>query len=244
MKPRPVLVLISALVAGAVLLLACGGGGGGREVAITAMDDSCTPTSLSARAGEKLTFVVKNEAKGDREIEGIEGTRLEEVLVPSGRTRKLNYTVPSSGSTQKLKCYIPGGPQTIIEIQVESASSDGGSSGAAKVNDEAYDRTIDVELNEWMVKPETMETQGGRIRFVARNVSTTLVHELAVVSVSAKGDKKEIADVEGLKPGETGELVVALKAGSYQLACLIAKGQENSPEDHYQKGMYTAFTVR
>ncbi|HXG36215.1 MAG TPA: hypothetical protein VNL15_04535, partial [Dehalococcoidia bacterium] len=62
------------------------------------------------------TFVVKNTAKDDREIEGIEGTRLEEVIIPAGRTRTINYTMPKDGTTQKIKCYIPGGPTTIIEV--------------------------------------------------------------------------------------------------------------------------------
>ena len=63
----------------------------------------------------------QRQAKGDRELEGIEGTRLEEVLIPAGRTRKVHYTAPKSAGTQKLKCYIPGGPATIIEVRVTAS---------------------------------------------------------------------------------------------------------------------------
>jgi hypothetical protein len=104
---------------GALLLTACSSGGG-REIEVVATDQGCSPASLSAHTGEKLTFVVKNEAKGDRELEGIEGTKLEEVLVPSGRTRKVNYTAPDKASSQKLKCYIPGAPSTIIDLVVSA----------------------------------------------------------------------------------------------------------------------------
>ena len=115
-----VLVLLS-IAALALLLAACSGegdgdGGGGRELPITVSAQGCAPERITAQPGEKLTFVVKNESSTDRELEGIEGTRLEEVLVPAGRTRNINYTMPAGGATQKLKCYLPGGPSTIIEL--------------------------------------------------------------------------------------------------------------------------------
>lgn len=113
---RPLLLVIPL-----VALLACSSGGG-REIAITANEDACTPTSITAQPGEKLTFVIDNKAKGDREFEGTEGTKVEETIVPSGRTRKINYTTPNSESTQKLKCYIPGGPTTLIELKVIKSS--------------------------------------------------------------------------------------------------------------------------
>jgi hypothetical protein len=101
------------------LASACGSSsGGGREVEIIATDSGCSPALVTATTKEKLTFKVVNQAKGDRELEGIEGTKLAEVLIPSGRTRSINYTTPSGAGTQKLKCYIPGGPTTIIEVRV------------------------------------------------------------------------------------------------------------------------------
>ena len=69
-------------------------------------------------AGENVTFAVKNSAKDDWEFEGIEGTKIEEVLVPSGRTRNIDYSVPSKAGTAKVKCYTPGGASTVIELTV------------------------------------------------------------------------------------------------------------------------------
>lgn len=103
----------------AALVSACdGSSSAGREVEIVATDSGCSPASVTATTKEKLTFKVVNQAKGDRELEGIEGTKLDEVLVPAGRTRSINYTTPSGAGTQKLKCYIPGGPTTVIEVRV------------------------------------------------------------------------------------------------------------------------------
>lgn len=103
------------MVGVAGVLAACGGGGG-REIAIVATDDVCAPTTVRATAGERVTFVVRNNAGGDREFEGEDGTRLEEVLIPAGRTRRINYTVPNGTATQTFKCYIPGGPETLVEL--------------------------------------------------------------------------------------------------------------------------------
>jgi cupredoxin-like protein len=111
---RPSLLAL-AIVAGS--LLACSGGGG-RELNITATDQGCSPSQLTAETKEKLTFVVKNEARTDRELEGEDGTELEEVLIPSGKTRKINFTTRSDPGSETLKCYIPGGPETIIKLQV------------------------------------------------------------------------------------------------------------------------------
>src|SRR5713226_2570664 len=105
-------LLRGPMVGLAALLLAACSTSGGREVTITASDEGCSPAVVTATPGEKLTLVVKNEAKGDREIEGIEGTRLEEVIIPTGRTRNVNYTMPRTAGVQKAKCYIPGGLST------------------------------------------------------------------------------------------------------------------------------------
>ena len=208
--------------------------GGGREVTITAAPTGCTPASVQVKAGEKVTFVMVNRAGGDRELEGIEGTKLEEVLVPDGRTRKINFTAPKEAIAQKLACYIPGGPRTIIDVQVV-----GGEVAAA------VDATVEVELSEWSVKPSSAEVKAGRIRFVARNKGGA-VHELAVVIPKAGGEPEEIAgaEVEEVKPGTGAEFVTDLSPGRYELACLVAKGEFGSDRDHYEAGMHTSFVVR
>jgi plastocyanin len=103
----------------ALVAAACAeSGAGGREVRVTQEEDACAPTSIVVTPGEKLQFVVTNESDHDvYELEGIEGTKLEEFVVPSGKTRKSGYTVPGDANgTYKLKCYVPSGPSTIIEL--------------------------------------------------------------------------------------------------------------------------------
>jgi plastocyanin len=108
----------------ASIVAACGGDDGERRIiAITQTDDGCTPDMIELTAGEKVKFEVTNDGKKDREVEGIDGTKLEEVLVPSGKTRTLNYTAPGSAGTQKVKCYVPGGNTVLIELNVTAAAN-------------------------------------------------------------------------------------------------------------------------
>ncbi len=116
----PRLAIPAALLA--LVLGACGddGGGGGdrRTIQIVQTDDNCTPPTIQLTAGEKVTFEVKNQGSKDKEVEGIEGTRLEEVLVPAGRTRRINYTAPKDAGAEQIKCYVPGGASMVIEVSV------------------------------------------------------------------------------------------------------------------------------
>lgn len=119
---------LAPLVLGAVfvssLLGACGGDDGTRRaIAITQTDDGCTPDKIEVTTGEKVTFEVTNDGKKDREVEGIDGTKLEEVLVPSGKTRKVHFTAPGSAAIQKLKCYVPGGNTVLIELNITAPAN-------------------------------------------------------------------------------------------------------------------------
>lgn len=115
------LPLLGAVAGAFILLAACGGGDDTdrRVIQIVQTDDSCTPDSIDLAAGEKVKFEVKNEGKKDKEVEGIEGTKVEEILVPSGKTRTLNYTAPKEAGTAKVKCYVPGGSNTIISLNIQ-----------------------------------------------------------------------------------------------------------------------------
>lgn len=98
------------------LAFACSSGGAGRPVDIAQTDDGCTPQQISATRGEKLTLQIHNNGRKDHEVEGTGGTKLEELLVPAGKTRNAGYTVPNRAGTQQIKCYIAGGSTTIISV--------------------------------------------------------------------------------------------------------------------------------
>lgn len=107
--------LIIALCA-ATLLTACGGSGGSHpQVEIVQTDNGCTPVELTLAPNKTVTLVVHNQGQKDHEVEGINGTKLQELLVPAGKTRQVNFT--PSGKGDQIKCYIPGGSTTVIQIK-------------------------------------------------------------------------------------------------------------------------------
>jgi uncharacterized cupredoxin-like copper-binding protein len=233
-----------------VLAAACSSSGaGGRAVNITQSDGGCTPVSIPVTPGEKLKLVVTNDSSNDYEIEGIEGTKLEELVVPQGRTRTPGYTVPDGAGVHKVKCYIAGGTSTIIELVAGSTSAQPESDGrsmqpaSATGSQKQPDTTVAVELGDYMVTPDTRTVDAGAIRFVVTNASTDAVHEMAVLRVKSPGSFSQMGEVDVLQPGQHGSLTLDLAPGIYRLACLVVKGQEGSTVDHYQQGMHTDITV-
>ncbi len=118
----PGAALSSLLLACALIGAACGGPSG-RVIAVTVNDEACTPARIEVGSGERVTFEVRNDSRTDREFEGIEGTQIAEALVPAGRSRSFDYTVPTGDQSHKVKCYSPGGPTTIIELVSGGASN-------------------------------------------------------------------------------------------------------------------------
>jgi plastocyanin len=244
---------IAAVMGLVALAAACSSSGaGGREVRITQRDEGCDPASVQVTPGEKLKLVVKNESSKDYEIEGIEGTQLEEVVVPEGRTRTPGYTVPDGAGVHKLKCYVPGGPSTIIELVAGGTAATTAptqASGAVQPTQGAAssqkqpDTTVAVGLASYTVTPDKTSVKAGTIRFIATNTSKDAVHELAVLKVNDDGSFENMGEIEDLGPEQGGTVMLDLKPGAYRLACLITKGESGSEVDHYQQGMYTDFRV-
>jgi uncharacterized cupredoxin-like copper-binding protein len=245
------LTLAAAFAGAAVLSTACGSDSGDRRVIdITQVDGSCEPASINVEPGEKVTFRVDNQSKKDKEVEGIEGAKVEEILVPSGKVRNVNYTAPKDAGTDKIKCYTPGADSTIIAVNIgegggdNQSDDDSDAEGAgSRVTDADPKDDVTVDLIEYSVTPDKLSAKSGPVKFTANNTSTTQVHELAVLRVKENGDFENTGEVEDIDPGKSGEVVLDLPAGDYVLACLIAPGEAGSTVDHFQEGMKIDFQV-
>jgi len=83
------------------------------------------PKVVRVAAGSKVTFVIKNTGKADHEFESIEPGEagIEEVIIPAGRTRRVNWTAPSKPATYPVYCDLPGhraaGMEFTLEVVVE-----------------------------------------------------------------------------------------------------------------------------
>ncbi len=234
------------LALGALAAVACSSSGeGGRAVDITQTDDGCTPASIEATPGEKLNLKVKNTTGKDYEVEGIEGTQLEEVIIPEGRTREVGFDVASGGGTFKIKCYVAGGVSTIMEVKAGDGTSGSATPAATSTAaSAAADSTVTVGLVEYSVSPDKTSVDAGAVKFDATNNSASMAHELAVLRVKDDGSFENMGEIEDIEHGASGTVTINLTAGKYQLACLIVPGESGSTTDHYQQGMHTGFTVK
>jgi hypothetical protein len=238
--------------------VACSGSGeGGREIVITQTDEGCTPASVEVTTGEKLNISGKNESGNTYELEGTNGTELEEILIPEGKTRSVGYTVPDEEGTYDVKCYQPGGVSTIVALVATSDggntdgdggadATDGAGSEDPKIvggNDDPADGVVGVELIEYTVGIDKSSVAGGNIEFAAKNMSADLVHELAILKVEDDGSKEVVGEIEDIPAGVSSSIRLQLAAGAYELACLIVPGEAGSTVDHYEEGMRADFTV-
>ena len=197
-----------ALAGFLVLAAACSSSGaGGRKIAITQGANGCTPASVDVTPGEKLQLVVTNESTSDYEVEGINGTNLEELIVPEGRTRHVGLRVPPSGAAREVKCYVPAGVTTIIRFvpgggsaTVAATAQVGATTPAATITEtlQQPDATVAVTLASFSITPDRPSVKAGAIRFVATNVAKIETHELAVMRRGVDGTLTTLDEVESI----------------------------------------------
>lgn len=119
--------------------------------------------------------------------------------------------------------------------------------------------TVNVTLDEWVIRTTPGSALSGQVGFVAANEGDE-PHELVVIKgVGATGlplDKDGalaegrlasgalIGEIEGFPAGETCDGVFALTPGEYVLVCNITETEPDGKiESHLAEGMLTTFTV-
>ena len=108
--------LACALLAAALLLSSCSltAVGGGEEITITAGERSdgmfFEPAEIAVAPGADITFVIKNEGSQDHEFESYRDGEagIDEIIIPPGGTRRVNWTAPSEAATFPFYCDLPG----------------------------------------------------------------------------------------------------------------------------------------
>src|SRR5262249_3387412 len=108
---------------------------------------------------------------------------------------------------------------------------------------------VDVRLSEWRIRPSLARAPSGWVTFIARNTGR-LEHELVVIRTNRPPDALPLeeneaseagsrGEVDGVRPGRSGRVTLALKPGRYVLIC-----NRSDHGGHYRRGMFAAFTVR
>jgi uncharacterized cupredoxin-like copper-binding protein len=101
--------------------------------------------------------------------------------------------------------------------------------------------TVNVQLGEMWVRPQYSSVEAGKVTFAARNVGKVeheLMIERAPIAMDAPGKPNEEAAqgmIEDMEPGQSGQMTLKLKPGSYVLFC-------NVP-GHFAAGQHVRFTM-
>ncbi len=118
---RTLALILSAALA-LLALTACTSVGGGEEIPVVANETagamSFEPKLIKVAPGQEVTFVVKNEGNQDHEFESDEAG-IEEVIIPGGRERRVNWTAPSRPGTFPVYCDLPGHREAGMELTVD-----------------------------------------------------------------------------------------------------------------------------
>lgn len=109
---------------------------------------------------------------------------------------------------------------------ISGCGATGSSGGAGTAGGAAPAGAVQVTLREWGVELSATSVKAGRVTFQVKNAGN-LEHDFAI-----EGAKEKIPL---LLPGETKELEVELKPGSYSVVCALA--------GHKEAGMQTKLTV-
>ncbi len=135
-------------------------------------------------------------------------------------------------------------PALVAAVILGTACSSTAEDGPAFATTKAPTDTVTVRLTSYVVAPDKPSVAAGPVKFVATNASPEHVHELAVLRIKDDRTLQNGGEIEDLKPNTAGEIVLDLPKGKYELACLLAAGEEGSTVDHYKEGMKVAFEVR
>ena len=138
----------------------------------------------------------------------------------------------------------------VTALVAPSALAAEGATTAQVVHVVLVDSSADPAISGMRMNAEPSTVKAGRVTFEAVNQSKELVHEVLVIPAPADGkdlpydtksdtiaEKRAHAkgEVSDLKPGARGRVTLALKPGTYLLAC-------NQP-GHYKSGMFTKLVV-
>jgi uncharacterized cupredoxin-like copper-binding protein len=124
----------------------------------------------------------------------------------------------------------------------------------------AMGTTVNVQVQEWAVVPDTLSASAGSVTFDVENVGPDDIHEFVVVrtdlpasdlptaedgSFDEEGEGVEVlGELEDLEVGSTESLTLDLDPGPYVLLCNLVEAEEDGElESHYQMGMWIDFEV-
>lgn len=92
----------------------------GREIAVEMTNFKLSPATVEVKAGESVTFVLNNKSDLDHEFESDEA-KVEEVVVPPGKSRKVDWKAPATPGEYEFECDMAGHEGMVMTVTVVAA---------------------------------------------------------------------------------------------------------------------------
>lgn len=140
---------------------------------------------------------------------------------------------------------------------VSEESTPGEAAAACDAVGDGGGTPVEVELDEWSVKPALSSVAAGDVTFTVHNLGHE-PHELVIVRAGSVGeltvvdgqideralpDGAFIGEVEAFPASTSCEGTFSLAPGSYVLFCNLLEEHDNTEESHYNNGMATVIEV-
>jgi plastocyanin len=95
---------------------------------------------------------------------------------------------------------------------------------------QARDQRVQIELDDFLIRPQNVRAQAGRLTFAVTNLGR-LGHNFRL-----RDSGREVVEVTTLLPGESATASATLRPGTYKMVCTVA--------NHEQLGMTGRLVVR
>ena len=102
--------------------------------------------------------------------------------------------------------------------------------GGAGPTVRARDQRVEIELDDFLIRPQNVRAQAGRLTFAVTNQGR-FGHNFRL-----RDEGREVVEVTTLLPGESATRTATLRPGSYKMVCTVA--------NHEQLGMTGRLVVR
>ena len=102
--------------------------------------------------------------------------------------------------------------------------------GGSEPTVQARDQRVEIELDDFLIRPQEVRARAGELTFAVRNVGR-LGHNFRL-----RDDGREVVEVTTLLPGKSATASARLRPGSYKMVCTVA--------NHEQLGMTGRLVVR
>jgi plastocyanin len=105
-----------------------------------------------------------------------------------------------------------------------------GGCGGAGPTVQARDQRVEIELDDFLIRPQNVRARAGELTFTVTNRGR-LGHNFRL-----RDEGREVVEVTTLLPGESATASATLRPGSYKMVCTVA--------NHEQLGMTGRLVVR